>query len=169
MSQVLVNLTNRLTSNQKKFVAEVIGTFIVVVFATGSVVLDSKMHGVLGISFIAFVPFMGIAIVVYMFVKISMAHFNPAVTLGFLITKHITKIQLLYYISAEIVGALLGSLLVKYLIGNNANLGANAPNYAFPVLIIFGIEVLASALLMAVILAVVYTSGQVLVALLSVV
>jgi aquaporin Z len=60
------------------------------------------MHGVLGISFIAFAPFVGIAIAVYMFGKISMAHFNPAVTIGFLITKHITKIQLAYYLCAEI-------------------------------------------------------------------
>ena len=96
MSQTLVKLSNHLTPNQKKFVAEVIGTFIVVVFATGAVVLDSKMHGILGIPFIAFAPFVGIAIAVYMFAKISMAHFNPAVTIGFLITKHITKIQLVY-------------------------------------------------------------------------
>jgi glycerol uptake facilitator-like aquaporin len=159
LSQTLVKLTNRLTSNQKKFVAEIIGTFIVVVFATGAVVLDSKMHGVLGISFIAFAPFVGIAIAVYMFGKISMAHFNPAVTIGFLITKHITKIQLVYYLCAEIIGAFLGSLFVKYAIGFNANLGANAPNYSFSVPIVFGIEVLASALLMAVIFTVVHTKG----------
>ena len=159
MSQTLVKLSNRLTSNQKKFVAEVIGTFIVVVFATGAVVLDSKMHGVLGISFIAFAPFVGIAIAVYMFGKISMAHFNPAVTIGFLITKHITKMQLAYYLCAEIIGALLGSLFVKYAIGFNANLGANAPNYSFAIPIVFGIEVLASALLMAVIFMVVHTKG----------
>ena len=151
MSQTLVKLSNRLTSNQKKFVAEVIGTFIVVVFATGSVVIDSRLHGALGISFIAFAPFVGIAVCVYLFGKISMAHFNPAVTLGFLITKHITKIQLMYYLCAEIIGALLGSLFVKYVIGFNANLGANAPNYSFPIPIVFGIEVLATALLMAVI------------------
>ena len=94
-----------------------------------------------------------------MFGKISMAHFNPAVTPGFLITKHITKIQLVYYISAEIIGALLGSLFVKYIVGNNANLGANAPNYSYSIPVIFAIEVLASALLMAVILVVVYTIG----------
>jgi aquaporin Z len=159
LSQTLVKLTNRLTPNQKKFVAEVIGTFIVVVFATGAVVLDSKTHGVLGISFIAFAPFVGIAIAVYMFGKISMAHFNPAVTIGFLIIKHITKIQLVYYLCAEIIGALLGSLFVKYAIGFNANLGANTPNYSFAIPIVFGIEVLASALLMAVIFVVVYTKG----------
>jgi aquaporin Z len=88
-----------------------------------------------------------------------MAHFNPAVTVGFLITKHITKLQLLYYLSAEIIGALLASLFVKYVIGSEAYLGANAPNYAFPLPIIFSIEILASGFLMAVILVVVYTKG----------
>jgi glycerol uptake facilitator-like aquaporin len=97
LSQALVKLTNRLTPNQKKFIAEVVGTFIVVVFATGSVVLDSKMHGILGISFISFAQFVGVAVGVYMFGKISMAHFNPAVTIEFLITKHIAKIQPAYY------------------------------------------------------------------------
>jgi aquaporin Z len=130
-----------------------------VVFATGSVVIDSRLHGALGISFIAFAPFVGIAVCVYMFGKISMAHFNPAVTLGFLITKHIAKIELAYYLCAEIIGALLGSLFVKYAIGFNANLGANAPNYSFSLPIVFGIEVLATALLMTVIFTVVYTKG----------
>ena len=160
MQQRLIKIiNNRLTSNQKKFLAEVIGTFIVVVFATGSVVLDAKMNGILGIPFIAFAPFVGVAISIYLFGKISMAHFNPAVTIGFFITKHITKIQLAYYFAAQIIGALLGSLFVKYFIGIQANLGANAPNYAFPLPLIFSIEVLASALLMTIILVVVYKKG----------
>ncbi|MDQ4055835.1 MAG: aquaporin [Thermoproteota archaeon] len=153
-------MSKNLTENQKRFIAEFIGTFIVVVLATGSVVIDAKTNGVLGIPFIAFAPFVGVAIGIYLFGKISMAHFNPAVTVGFFITKHITtKIQLAYYFSAQILGALLGSLFVKYFIGTQANLGANAPNYAFPLPLIFSIEVLASALLMAVILTVVYTKG----------
>ena len=108
---------DKLTSNQKKFVAEVVGTFIVVVLATGAVVMDAKLNGILGIPFIAFLPFLGVVAGVYLFGKISMAHFNPAVTLGFLITKHITKLQLLYYFTAEILGALLGSIFVMYVIG----------------------------------------------------
>jgi hypothetical protein len=52
------------------------------------------------------------------FGKISMAHFDPAVTLGFLITKHITKIQLVYYLCAEIIGpALLLGILAPALAG----------------------------------------------------
>ncbi len=156
---ILESVSKRFTSNQKKFIVEIMGTFIVVVLATGVVVIDAKLHGALGIPFIAVAPFVGVAIGVYFFGKISMAHFNPAVSLGFLITKHITKFQLLLYIGAEVIGALLASLFVKLIIGNEANLGANAPNYSYPLPLIFGIEVLASSLLMAVILTVVYTKG----------
>ena len=159
MSQTFQKITDRLNSNQKKFIAEIIGTFIVVVLATGSVVIDAKTDGILGIPFIAFAPFVGVAIGVYLFGKISMAHFNPAVTVGFLITKHITKTQLLYYLGAEVIGALLASLFVKYTIGTEAFLGANSPNYSFPLPFIFSIEILASGLLMTVILVVVYTKG----------
>ena len=64
----------KLSTNQKKFVAEVIGSFIVVVLATGSVVINAKLNGILGLPFVAFAPFVGVAIGVYLFGKISMAH-----------------------------------------------------------------------------------------------
>jgi aquaporin Z len=88
-----------------------------------------------------------------------MAHFNPAVTTGFLITKHVTKKQRAYYFAAVILGALFWSVFVMYMIGSEAHLGANSPNYAYPVPTIFGIEILVSALLMSVIVVVVYTQG----------
>jgi aquaporin Z len=159
LQQILLRVAHRLSINQRKFVAEVIGTFIVVVFARGSVVIDAKTHGVLGVPFIAFAPFVGVAIGVYLFGRISMAHFNPAVTVGYLITGHIRRIQLVYYFLAEIIGAILASIFVKYFIGNDAHLGANGFNHSYPISLVFGTEVLASALLMAVILTVVYTKG----------
>ena len=151
---------DKLTTPQKQFFAEIIGTFIVVTLATGSVVIDAKIGGgIVGLPLIAFAPFVGVAIGVYLFGKISMAHFNPAVSVGFFITRHINKFQLLQYFTAEIIGALLASLFVYAVIGSDANLGANAPDYSYPLSLIFGIEALASALLMAVILLVVYTKG----------
>jgi aquaporin Z len=149
----------KLTLSQKRFVAEVIGTFIVVVLATSSVVIDAKFGGRLGLPFIAFAPFVGVAVGVYLFAKISMAHFNPAVTLSFMISGHITKFQLLQYFAAEIIGALLASLFVMAIIGTEGSLGANAPDYSYPLPLVFGVEVLATALLMAVIYLVVYTKG----------
>jgi len=147
-------------SNLQIFTVELIGTFILVVFATGSIVYDAEFfNGTLGIPFAAVAPFIALIIGVYSFGKISLAHFNPAVTIGYYITGHITKIQILYYFAAEIIGALLGSLFVLKVIGEKANLGANAPNYDFPIFLIFPVEVLASAMLMGVIFYVVYTKG----------
>ena len=145
-------------SNLQIFIVELVGTFLLVVFATGSIVYDAKVFdGSLGIPFAAIAPFIALLIGVYAFGKISLAHFNPAVTIGYYITGHITKIQVLYYFVAEIIGALLGSLFVLSFIGENADLGANVPNYDFSIFIIFTVEVLASAMLMGVIFYVVYT------------
>jgi aquaporin Z len=91
-----------------------------------------------------------------------MVHFNPAVTVGFLITKHLERKKelLIVYLLADIIGGILASIFIFSVMGNEANLGANAPNYIdFPIYVIVGIEILASALLMLVILIVVYTKG----------
>jgi aquaporin Z len=155
----LLKTSSRLTSGQKIFFAELAGTFVVVLCAAGSVVIDAKLGGTPGLAFIALAPFAGIAAMVYAFGKISMAHFNPSVTIGFLVSGHITKSQLPVYLGAEIAGALIASLCVLLLIGSEANIGANAPDYSFPLPLIFGTEILTTALLMAVILVVVYTKG----------
>jgi aquaporin Z len=155
-------LKDKLDKNIKIFFAELIGTFIVIVFATGSVVLDAKFNGALGLPFIAIAPAIAVAIGVYLFGKTSMAHFNPAVTVGFLITPYLQGKQKLFltYLAAELIGALVASLFIFSVMGNEMNLGANAPNYTdYPVYIIVGIEILASGLLMLVILIVVYTEG----------
>jgi glycerol uptake facilitator-like aquaporin len=50
---LLKTSNSRLTSSQKVFLAELAGTFVVVLFATGSVVIDAKMGWALGLSFVA--------------------------------------------------------------------------------------------------------------------
>lgn len=148
-----------LSANRKRFVAELAGTFFVVVFATGSVVIDAQAGGAYGTPFAAVAPAVAVAACVYAFGKVSMAHFNPAVTVAFFITGHISKAQLPVYLGAEMIGAVLGSLFVMAFVGTEANLGANAPDYSFPLPLIVAVEVLATGLLMAVIYAVVYTKG----------
>lgn len=147
-------------SNLHIFIVELVGTFILVIFATGSIVYDIKVFdNELGIAFAAVAPFVALLIGVYSFRKISLAHFNPAVTIGYYITGHISKIQIIYYFAAELIGAILGSLFVLTFIGDFADLGANAPNYFYSIFVIFSVEVLASAMLMGVIFYVVYTKG----------
>ena len=141
------------------FLAELAGTFVIVALATGSVVIDARVGGTLGLPFIAFAPFVGVAIGVFLFGRVSMAVFNPAVLAGYLITGHIKLKDAGFYFAAQLAGAFAASAFVFFAIGTEANLGANVPDYAFPLPLIFGVEVLASALLMAVILFVVYKKG----------
>jgi len=155
----LQNTITKLSDNQKKFFAEIIGTFVVVVCATGSVVINAQSGGKIGLWFEAFAPFAAVSLMVFLFGKISMAHFNPAVTIAFLITRHMSTRLLSLYLGAELVGALLASMFVKFMIGTEANLGANLPNYDYPIPVIIGIEILATAILISMILAVVHTKG----------
>lgn len=148
-----------ISENQKKFFAELIGTFVVVVCATGSVVVNAQAGGTIGLWFEAFAPFAAVSAMVFLFGRISMAHFNPVVTIAFLITRHMPAKLLPVYLGAEFIGAFLASLFVKFVIGTSANLGSNHPNYDYTIPQIFGIEVLATSILITMILVVVYTKG----------
>ena len=143
-------------SNLIIFVAELIGTFGLVIAATGCIVYDGMMGGIYGIAFIAIIHFIGIAIVIQIFGKYSMAHFNPAVSIAFFITGHIKSRQLPIYFTAQAIGAFLGTIFVKFVFGDYALLGTNAPNLEFTMPEIIGYEILATALLMAVIYVVVH-------------
>ena len=143
-------------SNLIIFVAELIGTFGLLIAATSCIVYDGMVGGIYGIAFIAIIHFIGIAIVIQIFGKYSMAHFNPAVSIAFFITGHIKSRQLPIYFTAQAIGAFLGTIFVKFVFGDYALLGTNSPNLEFTMPEIIGYEILATALLMAVIYVVVH-------------
>ena len=138
------------------FIAELIGTFVLVVGATGSIVYNEMLGGIYGIGFIAAGHLVALSIAVYAFGKYSMAHFNPAVTIAFFITKHVKGKQLPYYIAAQSVGAFLGSIFVLFAMGDHANLGTNYPNLTSTVESNISYEILATIFLMGVIYIVVH-------------
>jgi len=144
------------SSNKIIFIAELIGTFVLVVGATGSIVYNEMLGGIYGIGFIAAWHLVALSIAVYAFGKYSMAHFNPAVTIAFFITKHVKGKQLPYYIAAQAVGAFLGSIFVLFAMGDHANLGTNYPNLTSSVESNIIYEILATMFLMGVIYIVVH-------------
>lgn len=143
------------SSNISIFVAELVGTFGLLLAATGSIVYDGKLNFELGPIFVAGMHFVGLTILVLSFGKYSMAHFNPAVTLGFVIAGYLESKKIPLYLSAQILGAISGILFVRFAIGNYAKLGLNFPNYELPIAIIFGTEILATVFLMGGILLVI--------------
>ena len=144
------------SSNKIIFIAELIGTFGLVVAATGSMVYDVMLGGIYGHHFVVAIHFIGLAIVVYAFGKYSMAHFNPAVTVAFFITKHVKGRHLPYYFAAQAIGAFMGSIFVLLVMGDYANLGTNYPSPTSTVEANVSYEILTSIFLMGVIYIVVH-------------
>ena len=91
----------------KKYLAEFLGTMVLVLFGTGVAVLS---NGNLAVTSLAF----GLSIVAmaYAIGDISGCHINPAVSLAMLITKKLDKKDFGYYLLAQILGALAGTTLL---------------------------------------------------------
>ena len=133
--------------------AEAAGTFGLVAAATGSIAIDGREGYWLGAPFIAAMHLAGLAAVVWMFGRYSMAHFNPAVTVAFALAGHLRARLIPLYVGAQAAGAVLGSLFVLYIVGDYAGIGANSPGASHGPAVHFAAEVLATALLMGVVLA----------------
>ena len=86
----------------RRGIAELIGTFTLIFVGMGSIMFASS--GILGV---ALAHGLAIAIMASAVGHISGGHFNPAVTLGFLVTRRITSLAGVYWIS-QLAGAVLG-------------------------------------------------------------
>lgn len=95
--------------------AEVIGTFLLVLFGCGSVCAAVLTGAQLGVFQVAIVWGLGIAFAIQLTGSISGAHLNPAVTLGFATWGGFDRAKIIPYILAQFVGAMLGALLLLLL------------------------------------------------------
>ena len=93
--------------------AELVGTFVFVFIGAGSIITNTFVPGALGLVGIAFAHGLALSIVISAFGATSGGHINPAVTIGFLVTRRITPILGILYIMAQLVGATLAGLLLR--------------------------------------------------------
>lgn len=96
----------------KKYIAEMFGTFVLVLIGCGTVVFSGAEVGNLGIA-LAF----GLALtaMAYAIGPVSGAHVNPAVTLGALCAGRISPKDAIGYIIFQFLGAVLGAALLMYM------------------------------------------------------
>ncbi len=108
------------SSPTARSLAEAIGTFWLVLCGCGSAVLAASYPD-LGIGFMGIAFAFGLAVLsgAYAFGHISGAHFNPAITVGLAVARRFPGREVVPYISAQIVGAIMGAL-VLYLIASGA-------------------------------------------------
>lgn len=101
--------------------AEFIGTYALVLFGCGSIILSDleNFPSVL----IPLIFGLTITIFVYLLGRFSGAHFNPAVTIGFVLNKEIPIKDSIFYITTQILGACLASQTHEIAFGRTHNFG----------------------------------------------
>ncbi|AJG91383.1 MULTISPECIES: aquaporin [Bacillus cereus group] len=113
----------------KKAIAECIGTFVLVLFGTGTAVIGGGVEGI-GILGIAMAFGLSIVAMAYSIGTISGCHVNPAVSIAMFINKRMTAKELAYYVIAQILGALLGTVTLVTILKSSgmtlSNLGQNS-------------------------------------------
>jgi glycerol uptake facilitator-like aquaporin len=95
---------------QRMISMEFLGTAILAVAIVGSghMAIDLQADSGMALLIIALATAIGLALVIRIGMKVSGSHFNPAVTLVMLMLKKITPQLSLFYITAQIVGAIAG-------------------------------------------------------------
>ena len=101
--------------NIKKYVAELIGTAVLVLVGCGSAVfLGCAQDG--GHLAVALAFGLSIVAMAYVIGNISGCHINPAVSLAMLLTKKLSVIDFVGYVVAQIVGAFAGAGIIALIL-----------------------------------------------------
>lgn len=108
-----INMESNLS---RKFVAELIGTFALVLLGTGAAVVagHDTIAGLSGLGLLGIAIAFGVSVVVmcYAIGGISGCHINPAITIAMLVAGKIKAADAIAYIIAQFIGAVLASFVL---------------------------------------------------------
>lgn len=96
-------------SNMKLLAAEAVGTCVLMIVGPGTAILGFDGVGHAGIAFAFGFALLAMA---YTIGHVSGCHINPAVTVGFLVSKKVTIQQAVYYWIGQFGGAIIGGLIL---------------------------------------------------------
>ena len=134
----------------KALLAEFVGTYLLVAFGTGVIVVDAVAGGAIGHPQIALAWGAAVLVVIYALGPVSGAHINPAVSVGFALSGAFAWRRVPGYVAAQCLGALAASATLLRLFPDTATLGATVPSGSAGQA--FALEVFLTAALMFVIL-----------------
>lgn len=101
----------------QKLIAEFIGTFAFVFISAGAICADQYLTSTgqngLGLLGIAVAGGLAFAVMVSALAHISGGHFNPAITIGFWVTRRLGSLQAITYWIAQLLGATAAAYLIK--------------------------------------------------------
>ncbi|HXX19411.1 MAG TPA: MIP/aquaporin family protein [Candidatus Acidoferrum sp.] len=106
----------------QKLVAEFIGTFTLIFIGVGSICADQYLTaaGKSGIGLLGIAVAYGLAmgIMVTAMGHISGGHYNPAITIGFWVTRRLSTFQTIFYWAAQLLGATAGAYAIKAIVSD---------------------------------------------------
>jgi aquaporin NIP len=111
----------------RSLAAELIGTFALVFAGCGAIMVDAKT-GQLGRLGVALSFGLVIMVMIYALGHVSGAHFNPAVSFAFALTRHFPWPRVFLYWTAQLAGALIAALILRGSLGDLADVGATTPS-----------------------------------------
>ena len=134
----------------RRFIAEVVGTFALVFVAAGADTMAVVSGGQVGVAARAVAPALIVAAVIYAMSDESGAHLNPSVSLAFVLRRDFPAAWLAPYWLAQVLGAVIASLVLLILFGDAAAAGVSTPHVAPSTAVV--IEAILTMLLVTVIL-----------------
>jgi len=113
----------------KELLSEFMGTCFLLMIVVGSGIMGQNLseQNILILLGNAIATGTGLMVLIWIFMKSSGSHFNPAVSLIFYLSKQITGLQLIGYILVQILGAITGVVLAHYMF--NLDLFQLSANY----------------------------------------
>ena len=137
----------------RRALAEGLAAFALVFAGCGAIVANAVYDGALGTVGVALVFGLVIMVMVYATGHLSGAHINPAVTVAFTLVRHFPAREALTYVSAQLVGAIAGALVLLAVWPDQpAELGSTVPSVGAGSALVY--EAILTAFLMFVIMAV---------------
>ncbi len=136
----------------KRYLAEFIGTFALVFCGTGAIIVNEVTGGTITHPGVSIVFGLVVMVVIYALGDVSGAHINPAVTFGFWSAGRFPARELLPFLTAQFTGAILASIILRFLFPQSLCLGATLPVVSG--MQVLGIEVILTFFLMFVIISV---------------
>lgn len=111
----------------KKYIAEFIGTLVLVLFACGTAAVVGCKTSDPNVSYLLTALAFGLVIVAmaYSIGNISGCHINPAVSLAMLMNGKMTVKDFIGYAAAQFAGGICGAAILGYLAGWDCGFGAN--------------------------------------------
>jgi aquaporin Z len=136
----------------RRLTAEVIGTFFLVLVAAGAGMMSHAFPGEISRQAAVVAPGLMVFAIILFMGKVSGAHLNPAVSIGFALRRDFPWMRVPGYVAAQLAGATLGALFLRGVIHVSAVYGSTFPAHGYSDVSAFWMELILTTGLVSVVL-----------------